>query len=161
MKGTASVNPIFEPYDITNPHVFTIQPLLVSDAHRLYFKQKNNSTKWEHKSVINCCFSQKYGAIIILSEEGRLHIFTDSLEEIARIPWESKYSVGLEFFDSKNMFLMIGATDIELQYVRIFSNIKSTKFVSSMNFAIEKKDKYIATPQSKLQWNKGYNYNVK
>jgi hypothetical protein len=57
MKGTASVNPIFEPYDITNPHVFTIQPLLVSDAHRLYFKQKNNSTKWEHKSVINCCFS--------------------------------------------------------------------------------------------------------
>ncbi len=41
---------------------------------------------------------------------------------------------------------MIGATDIELQYVRIFSNIKSTKFVSSMNFAIEKKDKYIANP---------------
>lgn len=34
---------------------------------------------------------------------------------------------------------MIGATAIEVQYVRIYSNIKSTKFVSSMNFGVEKK----------------------
>lgn len=44
------------------------------------------------------------------------------------------------------MFLMIGATAVEVQYVRIFSNIKSTKFVSSMTFNIEKKDKFIADP---------------
>lgn len=58
------------------------------------------------------------------------------------------------------MFLMVGATDVEVQYVRIYSNIKSTKFVSSMSFAIEKKDKFIAEPETKLQWNKGYNYNL-
>lgn len=59
------------------------------------------------------------------------------------------------------MFLMIGATAVEVQYVRIFSNTKSTKFVSSMSFNIEKKEKFIADPETKLQWNKGYNYNVK
>jgi hypothetical protein len=56
---------------------------------------------------------------------------------------------------------MIGATEVEVQYVKIHCNIKSTKFVSSMNFAIEKKDKYIADIETKLQWNKGYNYDVK
>lgn len=56
---------------------------------------------------------------------------------------------------------MIGATDVELQYVKIYSNVKATKFVSSMNFAIEKKEKYIADPETKLQWNKGYNYDCK
>lgn len=30
-----------------------------------------------------------------------------------------------------------------------------------MNFAIEKKEKYIADPETKLQWNKGYNYDCK
>lgn len=55
---------------------------------------------------------------------------------------------------------MIGATDVEIQYVKIYSNIKSTKFVSSMNFGIEKKDKYIVDPDTKLQWNKGYNYDL-
>lgn len=50
--------------------------------------------------------------MIVLSEEGRLHVFTEGLDEIARIPWESKFSVGLEFFDGKGMFLMIGATDV-------------------------------------------------
>lgn len=56
---------------------------------------------------------------------------------------------------------MIGATDVQVQYVRIFSNIKSTKFVSSMNFGIEKRERYVADPETKLQWNKGYNHNIK
>ena len=30
-----------------------------------------------------------------------------------------------------------------------------------MVFNIEKRDKYIAEPDTKLQWNKGYNYSVK
>lgn len=45
--------------------------------------------------------------------------------------------------------------------MRIFSNIKSTKFVSSMNFGIEKRERYVADPETKLQWNKGYNHNIK
>ena len=96
-----------------------------------------------------------------LSEEGRIHVFTENLDEIASIPWEAKYSVGLELIDKLGMFLMIGATEVELQYVRVHSNIKSTKFVSSMSFGVERKDKYICEPETKLQWNKGYNYNLK
>ena len=59
------------------------------------------------------------------------------------------------------MFLMIGATEVEVQYVRINSNIRTNKFVSSMVFAVEKKEKYIAENETKLQWNKGYNYSIK
>lgn len=76
MKGSASVNPMFEPMAINHPTIFSINPLIAIDAHRLYFRSSNNSIRWDHKSIINCCYSAKYGALIILSEEGRLHIFT-------------------------------------------------------------------------------------
>ena len=55
---------------------------------------------------------------------------------------------------------MIGATELEIQYVRVNSNIKKTKFVSSMTFGVERRDKYICEPETRLQWNKGYNYDL-
>jgi|JI10StandDraft_1071094.scaffolds.fasta_scaffold08930_11 hypothetical protein len=46
MKGTASVNPLFETISISNPHIFSINPLIVSDLHRLYFRTYQNSIRW-------------------------------------------------------------------------------------------------------------------
>ena len=66
MKGSSSVNPMFESLDIKNPIIFSIEPLIATDNHRLYFKSGKTSIKWEHKSIINCSYTRKYGAILIL-----------------------------------------------------------------------------------------------
>lgn len=98
--------------------------------------------------------------MLVLCEDGKLYILTEQLDQITKLPWESKYSVGLEYIDRLGMFLMIGATEVELQYVRVQSNIRTNKFVSSMMFLLEKKQKYVADADTKLQWNKGYNYQL-
>lgn len=78
MKGSASVNPLFESVEIKNmnPTVYSIDPLVAADNHRLYFTSNNMSIKWEHKSIINCFYSKRYGAILILCEDGRLYVYT-------------------------------------------------------------------------------------
>ena len=80
MKGTASVNPVFEDYGMNLSNVYSVDPLIATDNHRLYFKSAQISVKWSHKSIISCCHSSKYGCILALSEEGRLHVFTEELE---------------------------------------------------------------------------------
>lgn len=57
MKGSASVNPMFEQLSIMNPQIYSINPLIVTDLHRIYFKTSNTSAKWDYKSIINCAYS--------------------------------------------------------------------------------------------------------
>lgn len=57
MKGSASVNPVFEPLSITNSQIYSINPLIATDSHRVYFKASSNSARWDYKSIINCAYS--------------------------------------------------------------------------------------------------------
>lgn len=77
MKGSASVNPVFTNFHIQYPTVYCAKPLIATDHHNLYLGSAETSAKWEHKSIISCCYSAKYGALLALSESGRLHVFTE------------------------------------------------------------------------------------
>lgn len=82
MKGVASINPIFQPFNsISSPQVFSIDPFIVADTrhHSVYFRSENISLKIEPKIIINTCYSKKYGVVMLLTEDGRLRIYTENL----------------------------------------------------------------------------------
>jgi hypothetical protein len=57
-----------------------------------------------------------------------------------------------------NMMLLIGTEEIELMKVNVVSNVKRTKFLSSMKFNIKREAHIMVEPHNKLKWNKGYGY---
>lgn len=79
MKGIASINPTFQPIDsISHPHILSIDPLIVASTryHAVYFKSERTCLKIEPKTIINGCYSKTYGVIMLLTEDGRLRIYT-------------------------------------------------------------------------------------
>jgi len=50
--------------------------------------------------------------------------------------WESKYTVGFEYIEKLGILLMIGVGEVEVLKININTNIKKTKFLSSVKFAI-------------------------
>lgn len=55
---------------------------------------------------------------------------------------------------------MIGAETIEVMKVSIDTNIKKTKFLSSMKFVLKKLTSEPYVIPSSISWNKGYGLNV-
>ena len=56
---------------------------------------------------------------------------------------------------------MIGAETVELLKISVDSNIKKTKFLSSIKFCLKKLISEPLVASTSLPWNKGYNYNIK
>ena len=55
---------------------------------------------------------------------------------------------------------MIGAETVEIIRISIETNIKKTKFLSSMKFNLRKTMPQPVIAGLTLPWNKGYNFNV-
>lgn len=91
-----------------------------------------------------------------------MHVFTEQLEEITILAnWENKYVVGFEILQELGVFLLIGTNEIDLVKSTITSNVKRTKFLSSMKFSIRKDTVLRVKEDAKLKWNKGYGYSIK
>jgi len=59
------------------------------------------------------------------------------------------------------MILLIGTEEVEAVKINILTNIKKTKFLSSMKFNIKRLAHLEVDAASKLKWNKGFGYNIK
>jgi len=62
-------------------------------------------------------------------------------------------------------FLLIGTEEVELLKVTVqllkvtvLTNVRRTKFLSSMRFNLRKEEHLIADPKDCLKWNRGYGY---
>ena len=60
-----------------------------------------------------------------------------------------------------NTFLLIGVIEIESMKVNIKTNMKETKFLSSIKFNIQRKEMRAVAKEKRLTWNKGYGYDLK
>ena len=49
---------------------------------------------------------------------------------------------------------------MEILKVTVLSNVKRTKFLSSMRFNLRKEEHLIADPKDCLKWNRGYGYDL-
>lgn len=108
------------------------------DGHRLHYA--GNSVLWSQKGIINCTYSPSLNAIMVLCSDWKLYVFNNNLDLIARLSdWESKYSVGFEYVEPLKAFVLIGVIEIEMLKVNIKTNLKETKFLSSIKFGIERK----------------------
>lgn len=58
------------------------------------------------------------------------------------------------------MFVLVGTEEIEVMKVKIVTNLKRTKFLSSMKFNIKREEHLRVEPKDSLKWNRGYGYNV-
>lgn len=68
--------------------------------------------------------------------------------------------MGFKLLEEQGILLLIGTEEIELMRISILTNIKRTKFLSSMKFSI-RRDAHIEVPkQNQLKWNKGYGYQI-
>lgn len=66
--------------------------------------------------------------------------------------------MGFELIEDLNLMLLIGTEEIEVMRVNVVSNVKRTKFLSSMKFSIKRETHLSVDPLHKLKWNKGYGY---
>lgn len=57
-------------------------------------------------------------------------------------------------------FLLIGVIEVECMKIAIKTNLKETKFLSSIKFNIERKELRRIDEKNKLTWNKGYGYDL-
>lgn len=77
--------------------------------------------------------------MMVLCSDWKLYVFNRNLELIARLSdWESKYSVGFEYIESLGVFLLVGVIEVETLRVELRTNLKETKFLSSVRFGIER-----------------------
>lgn len=80
MKGTLYANPTFVRKPIRQPTLISIHPLVAYDEHRLYFNQ--SSVKWEYKDIVNCTFLPSSKALLVLTDDYKIYVFTEHLERI-------------------------------------------------------------------------------
>lgn len=98
---------------------------------------------------------------MVLCNDWKLYIYNKNMELIGKLSdWESKYSVGFEYIESLGMLLLIGVIEIETMKVNIKTNLKETKFLSSVKFNIERKELRGVEEKNRLSWNKGYGYDL-
>lgn len=108
---------------IKKPTLHLRHPLVAFDGHRIHFSDK--SVLWNNKHIINCAYSSTLTAIMVLCSDWKLYVFNSNLDLIARLSdWESKYSVGFEYVEPLNAFLLIGVIEIEMLKVSIKTNLK-------------------------------------
>lgn len=108
---------------------------------------------------MNCTYSSHYKVLLVLTDDFKIYVFTAKLELITQLNnWEPKYIVGFELIEDLNMMLLIGTEEIEAMRVRVVSNVKRTKFLSSMKFSLKREGRAWVEGQQKLKWNKGYGY---
>jgi len=76
---------------------------------------------------------------MLLCSDWKLHIFNRNLELIGKLSdWESKYSVGFEYVPKLGIFILVGVIEVEIMRVAIKTNLKETKFLSSVRFNVER-----------------------
>ena len=132
------------------------EPLLLCDDRRLMLGD-GRSIHWENRLIIHATHSKHHGVFMILCEDWKLYVLTENLDLLARYRWDSKYTVCLKFIEEISAFLMIGVSEVHLEYVEIKCNCKQTKFLSSMKCEINKKTPLLSVSEStKLKWHKGY-----
>lgn len=93
MKGNYSVEPTFEPLGVRNAQILLMNPLVMWDRRRLYYLNGNKSIPWESKAIINCTYSKTHGVLLFLCEDWKLYVYTENLDFLTKIKWESKYTV--------------------------------------------------------------------
>jgi len=99
--------------------------------------------------------------LLVLTDDYKIYVFTDNLEQITLLHnWEPKYIVGFKLIEPLSMLLLVGTEEIEVMKINILTNIKRTKFLSSMKFHIKRESHLIVRPEDALKWNKGYGYLV-
>lgn len=64
---------------------------MIWDHRRLHLNDK--SVEWNSKTIINCTWSKQHGVLMVLCEDWKLYIFTENLELLTKVKWESKYTV--------------------------------------------------------------------
>lgn len=75
----------------------------------------------------------------MLCDNSKIYVFNEQLELITHLSgWESKYIVGFELIEAFNQLLLIGTTEVDVIKVSVITNVKKTKFLSSMKFNIKK-----------------------
>lgn len=157
MHGTVYANPTFIRKNIKQPTIISIHPLVAYDEHRLYFN--NTSVKWDFKDIVNCTFSNTYKVLLVLTDDYKIYVFTENLELITYLHnWEPKYIVGFKLIESLSMLLLVGTEEVEVMKINILTNVKRTKFLSSMKFHIKKENHLSVKAEDALKWNKGYWY---
>jgi hypothetical protein len=93
MKGTLYANPTFIKKGIHNPKIILTKPLVAYNEHRLYFN--HISIKFDCEFIVNCTYSEEYKVLLILTDDYKIHVFTENLELICLLNnWEPKYIVG-------------------------------------------------------------------
>lgn len=159
MKGTLYANPTFIRKNIRHPMLISIDPLVAYDEHRLFFN--GASIKWTFKDIVNCTYLHRYQVLLVLTDDYKVYVFTQQLERIAILHnWEPKYIVGFEFVEDLDLLLLIGTEEIEALKVEVVTNIKRTKFLSSMKFSLRREEHLAVGPSEALKWNRGYNYDL-
>lgn len=56
--------------------------------------------------------------------------------------------------------MLIGVIEIESMKIEIKTNLKETKFLSSIKFNVERKELRRVEEKNRLAWNKGYGYDL-
>lgn len=98
---------------------------------------------------------------MVLCSDWKLYVYNRNLDLIARLSdWESKYSVGFEYVEELSMFILVGVIEVETLRVALKTNLKETKFLSSVKFGIERKELRQVDEKNRLSWNKGYGYSI-
>ena len=137
MKGFIYANPTFTRKNIRKPTVISIKPLVAYYQTRLYFN--NLSIKSETNNIVNCTYSELYKALFILTDNYKLYVYNEALELISTLNnWEPKYIVGFQLLENIGVMLLVGTEEIEIMKIKILTNIKKTKFLSSTKFHIKK-----------------------
>jgi WD40 repeat protein len=159
MKGTLFAKPTFVRKNIRQPTLISIRPLVAYDEHRLFFGQ--TSIKWTYKDIVNCTFLPGSQVLLVLTDDYKIYVFTPLLERITVLHnWDPKFIVGFEALEPLGLLLLVGTEEIELMKITVLTNVRRTKFLSSMKFSIRKEEHLAVEPQACLKWNRGYGYDL-
>jgi hypothetical protein len=58
------------------------------------------------------------------------------------------------------LFILVGVIEVEIMKVAIKTNMKETKFLSSVRFGIERQELKRVNESERLTWNKGFGYDL-
>ena len=125
----------------------TLECILVTDGKYIIefdYRQEIENAKialtefLDVKQTINALYVEKYDIYFILFEGWKLYILRRNLQIIKSINFDSKYILGMYYYKDIEAMLLFGVDIIEQIHLQINTNVKQTKFLSSIKLEIEK-----------------------